>query len=88
MKLPTMLMAVLMIAACADAKQPWESAPVTVDTDQGPVTCQLYTDKAVLWDRATARPAGMTDDTANRVCRAEGEMRRGGSTQKLAAEAL
>jgi len=88
MRLLTMLMAVLVVAACADAKQPWESAPVTVTTDHGPVTCQLYTEKAVLWDRATARPAGMTDNAANRVCRAEGEMRRGGATQKVAPEAL
>lgn len=88
MKLLTMLMAVLVVAACADAKQPWESTPVTVTTDQGPVTCQLYTEKAVLWDRATAHPSGITDDTANRVCRAEGEMRRGGATQKVAVDAL
>ena len=66
-----------LFAGCASVKQSWESAPVEVKTESGTVECQLYTPNAVLWDRAVRRPSSMSDEAANRICRAEGEMRRG-----------
>jgi len=62
--------ALLMIAACTPASM--ETDPVTVETDQGPVTCQLYTRELVLWDKALSRPVDMTDEAANEICRGEG----------------
>lgn len=54
----------VLLAAC--------SAPVTLETDQGPVTCQLYTEDQVTWDQATAHPQTMTKATADELCRQEG----------------
>lgn len=72
--LPVTLLA---LAACADVKKSYESDPVTIQTESGPVTCQLYTPDMVMWDRAISKPNGMGDADANRHCRAEGELRKG-----------
>lgn len=58
------------LAACTPKN--FETAPVQVDTPQGPVTCQLYTSGLTDWDRATDAPAGMTMAAADSYCKREG----------------
>lgn len=61
-----------------------ETRPVVVDTEMGPVTCQLYTLEEVYWDRAIERPENMDVDAADDVCRAEGwRILRGGYPGEL-----
>ncbi|WGI23169.1 hypothetical protein [Amylibacter sp. IMCC11727] len=70
----TAVAALLGTAACVD-QSAYETAPVAVTTEQGVVTCQLYTQRHVLWDRATHVPAGMTIERGDEICRQEGERR-------------
>ncbi|MDN5567577.1 MAG: hypothetical protein L0G27_02295 [Paracoccus sp. (in: a-proteobacteria)] len=58
------------LAACTPKN--FESAPVQVDTPEGPVTCQLYTANLTDWDRATDAPAGMSMSVADSYCKREG----------------
>ncbi|AUH32714.1 hypothetical protein [Paracoccus tegillarcae] len=61
------------LTACSLNPRDYETTPVVVETAAGPVTCQLYTKEQVTWDRATARPNSMDVETADNVCRAEGQ---------------
>lgn len=67
---------VLAMAGCVASPKDYETTPVKVETDQGTVTCQLYTDDLVVWDRAIDRPASMSVKAADSVCLAEGERRK------------
>ena len=62
MKLILGLTAALLLAGCA-------SVPVTLNTPEGEVTCQNYTDQLVLWDQAIAYPKSMPKAEADRYCR-------------------
>lgn len=64
--------AVTLTAGCTDPRD-FETPPVTVQTAKGPVTCQLYTKKIVLWDRAIDRPDTMSVREADDICQAEGK---------------
>ena len=55
----------------------YETQSVTISTDAGVVTCQLYTQQQVIWDRAVSAPPGMSIETADAFCRQEGERRKG-----------
>lgn len=70
------LAALTALAACSPKQ--FESPPVTVQSAQGPVTCQLYTKGLLDWDRAVARPDMMSAETADALCKAEGRARQGG----------
>ncbi|MDB6178769.1 hypothetical protein PAF17_14825 [Paracoccus sp. Z330] len=70
-KIAMAAMATAFIAACSPKS--FESAPVTVETAQGPVICQLYTKSLGDWDRSVSRPEGMSLETADQVCVAEGQ---------------
>ncbi|WP_073130578.1 hypothetical protein [Palleronia salina] len=70
-----LLLAPLLLAACIADPDQIESPEIEVVTDQGTVTCQLYTLRNTLYDRAVLRPASMTDRLANAICRDEGERR-------------
>lgn len=61
------------LTACTLDPKAYETTPVVVDTAAGPVTCQLYTKELVRWDRSVDRPAGMSVETADKVCLAEGQ---------------
>lgn len=61
------------LAACSLDPKDYESDPVTVETVQGPVVCQLYTRKIVRWDRAIHRPETMDTTTADNICLREGQ---------------
>ena len=69
-----LLMAGLLIVTTAGciSKQPYESRPVVLQTEHGPVTCQLYTHDQVLWDEAISAPAALTPSAADQVCIEEG----------------
>lgn len=71
----TTLTVATVLVGCVDPSD-FESEPVQVQTAQGTVTCQLYTDERVLWDEAIAAPAGMSISTADSICRAEGQRRK------------
>lgn len=70
---------VLTLSGCIDIES-YETAPVSVSTPQGVVTCQLYTANRVLWDEAIRVPKGMSIKTGDAICRAEGSRRKGRST--------
>ncbi len=53
------------------------SPEVVVQTDQGPVTCQLYRESVTWMDEAVNKPAGMSDQAADDICRQEGKKRQG-----------
>lgn len=61
-----------MVAACSINPRNYETEPVTVETAEGAVTCQLYTKRMLDWDRAISRPATMSVEAADEVCREEG----------------
>lgn len=62
--------ALVALSACTPAA--YETAPVTVETQHGQVTCQLYTKEIVQWDRPVDWPAGMSVKQAFNVCQIEG----------------
>lgn len=72
------LPAIFVLAGCVDPKD-YETTPVKVSTSKGVVTCQLYTQERVLWDRAIDRPESMSVKEADAVCVNEGNRRLAGS---------
>lgn len=72
--------AVLLSGVAACSPQRFESEPVTLDTPQGPVVCQLYTKSMLDWDRSVSRPATMSVEAADRLCEDEGRRQQGSST--------
>lgn len=71
-KLALIAVPALMLAACSIDPRAYETDPVSVDTPDGVVTCQLYTQKIVQWDRSIDRPAKMSVKAADDVCQKEG----------------
>lgn len=67
---------ILAVAGCVASPVEYETTPVKVETTKGIVTCQLYTKDLVVWDRAIDRPASMSVQEADGVCRAEGDRRK------------
>ncbi|MDC0656681.1 hypothetical protein N6L27_01560 [Leisingera sp. SS27] len=59
------------LTGCVSPEQ-FETAPVQLRTSKGIVTCQLYTKERVLWDRSIDRPASMTVQEADDICKREG----------------
>ena len=53
------------------------SPEVVVETDQGPVTCQLYRESVTWWDKAVKKPDAMSEDAADNICKQEGIRRQG-----------
>ncbi|KUJ86119.1 hypothetical protein AVO45_03910 [Ruegeria marisrubri] len=66
------------VSGCSISPESMETDPVLVETSQGIVTCQLYTQSRVLWDRAIDRPESMSVQEADEVCRNEGYRRMNG----------
>ena len=61
------------VTACSPTA--YETEPVTLETDEGEVICQLYTHRSVILDRAIHMPHVMHVAEADALCRAEGERR-------------
>jgi len=61
------------VTACSPTV--YETDPVTLETDEGDVICQLYADNSVILDRAIHMPHAMHIAEADALCRAEGERR-------------
>ena len=72
--------AVAALSACSLDPRTYETTPVVVQTEAGPVTCQLYTKEQVIWDRAIARPNSMDVETADNLCLAEGRRQLDGNS--------
>ena len=72
-KLAVVTVGIAALAACSLDPKDYESTPVTVDTPQGQVVCQLYTKDIVRWDRSIDRPANMSVKTADAYCLQEGQ---------------
>ncbi|WP_299907562.1 hypothetical protein [uncultured Paracoccus sp.] len=68
----------LFLAACSLDPRDYETTPVVVQTEAGPVTCQLYTHEQVIWDRAISRPNSMDVKTADNICLQEGQREKAG----------
>lgn len=62
------VVALAVLAGCSIDPKAYESPPVTVQTRQGPVVCQLYTKEIVRWDRSITRPGAMSVEAADAVC--------------------
>jgi hypothetical protein len=62
----------MLLSACVLTPEAYETDPVDVETTQGIVTCQLYTENLVSWDRSIDRPATMSVQEADAVCKSEG----------------
>ncbi|EEE37329.1 hypothetical protein RKLH11_1165 [Rhodobacteraceae bacterium KLH11] len=61
------------LSACVPSPQQLETTPVKVQTPKGVVTCQLYSQSRVDWDRAIDFPATkMSVPEADTYCRQEG----------------
>ncbi|KIC19405.1 hypothetical protein [Leisingera sp. ANG-DT] len=56
----------------------YETTPVQLQTSKGIVTCQLYTKERVLWDRSIDRPATMSVQEADAICKQEGQRQKDG----------
>ncbi|MBO9445047.1 hypothetical protein [Ruegeria sp. R14_0] len=64
------------LAGCIPTPEDLESTPVKVQTPKGEVTCQLYRQDRVTWDRAINFPATkMSVPEADAYCRQEGQRR-------------
>ncbi|MDW4500078.1 hypothetical protein R5H30_18975 [Sulfitobacter sp. D35] len=63
------------LSGCSLDPKAWETAPVTVQTAQGPVVCQLYSENIQTWDRAISRPETMSVEQGDAICLAEGRRR-------------
>lgn len=79
LKITAVLSTAILLSACAPDPQSFETEPVDVETELGTVTCQLYTERRVLWDRAIDRPKNMSVREADNICRAEGLRRKNAS---------
>lgn len=86
-KAAAFVVAGLTLTACAITPEDYETDPVLLQTAAGPVTCQLYTARQVTWDRSINRPASMSVETADALCRQEGyaEMRGEGTGTRIRA---
>ncbi|WP_241484004.1 hypothetical protein [Ruegeria sp. ANG-R] len=61
------------LSACIPTPEELETTPVKVQTPKGVVTCQLYTQNRVYWDRAIDFPATkMSVAEADNYCKQEG----------------
>ncbi len=61
------------LSACIPSPEQLETTPVKVQTPKGVVTCQLYRQDRVNWDRAIDFPATkMSVPEADNYCKQEG----------------
>ncbi|SLN71611.1 hypothetical protein [Ruegeria meonggei] len=75
-KLVLTLPVLAVLTACIPSPEDLETTPVKVQTPKGEVTCQLYRQDRVTWDRAINYPATkMTVPEADAYCRQEGQRR-------------
>lgn len=65
--LTLLLVSATVISGCSRAA--YESTPIITETDEGAVTCQLYTGPTTDWDQAVDFPATMEKEKANEICR-------------------
>ncbi|WP_299845526.1 hypothetical protein [uncultured Roseovarius sp.] len=64
--------AVLVLAGCSVDPVKYETTPVKLSSPKGPVVCQLYTHRQVIWDEAISIPPGMTIAEGDQICKNEG----------------
>lgn len=79
--------AIAALSACSIDPKDYETAPVTVQSAQGPVVCQLYTKSMVRWDRSITRPEGMSVANADAICLKEGQKEKSGTSTATKAPA-
>lgn len=71
-KLVVFLASLAMVSGCVSDPRAYETEPVSLKTAKGVVVCQLYTRERIIWDRSVNRPANMTVEQADTICRDEG----------------
>ncbi len=75
-KTTVMVSALAGLAGCIPSPRDLETTPVKVQTPKGVVTCQLYRQDRVDWDRAIDFPATkMSVPEADAYCQQEGQRR-------------
>ncbi|HMQ40079.1 MAG TPA: hypothetical protein PKC09_02285 [Paracoccus sp. (in: a-proteobacteria)] len=72
-KMALVVAAVATLSACAITPKDYETTPVIAQSPLGPVICQIYTHEQVTWDRSIRRPEKMDTETADNLCRQEGQ---------------
>lgn len=74
--IPILVPVVAALTACVPSPEDLETPPVQVPTVKGVVTCQLYRQDRVIWDRAIDYPATkMSVAEADAYCQQEGRRR-------------
>ncbi|MGV6847810.1 MAG: hypothetical protein ACWA5A_05465 [Marinibacterium sp.] len=63
----------VLAAGCVQDPRLYETPIHTVEVSKGKVSCQLYTQEFVYWDRATDWPKSMNVDEADAICLQEGK---------------
>ncbi|GAB4534763.1 MAG: hypothetical protein Tsb0024_04560 [Ruegeria sp.] len=77
-KSTVLLAGLAVLAGCIPSPRDLETTPVKVQTPKGVVTCQLYRQDRVDWDRAIDFPATkMSVPEADAYCQQEGQRRLG-----------
>ncbi|WP_170600527.1 hypothetical protein [Ruegeria arenilitoris] len=75
-KIALMVPVLAVVAGCIPSPRELETTPVQVQTPKGVVTCQLYRQDRVDWDRAIDFPANkMSVPEADAYCQQEGQRR-------------
>ncbi len=75
-KIALMVPVLAVVAGCIPSPRELETTPVKVQTPKGVVTCQLYRQDRVDWDRAIDFPATkMSVPEADAYCQQEGQRR-------------
>lgn len=75
-KIALMVPVLAVVAGCIPSPRELETPPVQVQTPKGVVTCQLYRQDRVDWDRAIDFPATkMSVPEADAYCQQEGQRR-------------
>jgi hypothetical protein len=69
----------MLLTGCILSPEAYETEPVEVETPQGVVTCQLYSEEIVSWDRSIDRPATMGVQEADAFCKSEGRRQKAAS---------
>ncbi|GAA6157962.1 MULTISPECIES: hypothetical protein [unclassified Ruegeria] len=64
------------LTGCVPSPEDFETTPVKIQTPEGEITCQLYRQDRVNWDRAIDFPATkLTVPQADAYCKQEGQRR-------------
>jgi hypothetical protein len=78
-KIPVIaIIAATSLMGCVPSPREMATAPISIDSPKGKISCQLFSAESTLWDMAISYPKGVAQKDADEACRAEGKRRQGG----------